>query len=123
MARPGLTRWKQIGVKVGTKLYRKPPKSKVAEKSELKVKSAETMECILQHGKKRFSVNGLRDAENYFRNEDGNSVKNPQKAEGWVYWGIKDEDDKWTSIWDIWKGIEEDIQRENIARVEETEAE
>lgn len=122
MARPALTRWKQIGIKTGTKLFRKPPKSKVSEKSELKVKSAETMECILQHGKKRFSVNGLRDAENYFRNEDGNSVKNPKKAEGWIYWGII-ESDEWKSIYDVWKGIEEEVQRENIARFEEVEAE
>ena len=67
MARPALTRWKQIGIKTGTKLFRKPPKMKVIDKSELKVKSKETMECILQHGKKRFSVNGLRDAENYLQ--------------------------------------------------------
>jgi len=122
MSRPALTRWKQIGIKVGTKLYRKPPKMKVQEKSELKVKSAETMECILQHGKKRFSVNGLRDAENYFRSEDGNPVKNPKKAEGWGYWGILD-NDEWKSIYDVWKNIDEETQRENIAKFEETETE
>ena len=82
MARPALNRWKQIGIQNGTKLFRKPPNMKVQEKSELKVKTQETMECILQNGKTRMSVNGLRDAENYFRAIDGNSVKNPQKAEG-----------------------------------------
>lgn len=122
MSRPALTRWKQIGIQNGTKLFRKPPKSKVAEKSELKVKSQETMECILQHGKKRFSVNGLRDAENYFRNEDGNSVKNPKKAGGWEYWGIID-NDEWKSIYDVWKGIDEETQLANIAKIEETETE
>ena len=122
MSRPALNRWKQIGIKVGTKLYRKPPKMKVQEKSELKVKSAETMECILQHGKKRFSVNGLRDAENYFRSEDGNPVKNPKKAGGWEYWGIID-NDEWKSIYDVWKNIDEETQLANIARIEETETE
>ena len=122
MARPGLTRWKQIGIQNGTKLFRKPPNMKVQEKSELKVKTQETMECILQNGKTRMSVNGLRDAENYFREIDGNSVKNPQKAEGWKYWGIFKEEN-WVSIHDIWLGIDEDVQRSNIAKFEETTAE
>ena len=122
MARPALTRWKQIGIKTGTKLFRKPPKMKVIDKSELKVKSQETMECILQNGKTRMSVNGLRDAENYFREIDGNSVKNPKKAGGWEYWGIM-QDDKFVSIYEIWKGIDEETQLANIARIEETETE
>ena len=119
MARPGLNRWKQIGIQNGTKLFRKPPKMKVQEKSELKVKAQESMECILQNGKTRMSVNGLRDAENYFRKIDGNSVKNPERAEGWKYWGIM-QDENWVSIHDIWLGIDEETQRENIAKFEET---
>lgn len=121
MSRPALTRWKQIGIQNGTKLFRKPPKRKVLEKSELKVKSQETMECILQNGKTRMSVNGLRDAENYFRAIDGDTLKNPKKAGGWEYWGIMD-NDEWKSIYDVWRGIDEETQLANIARIEETEA-
>jgi len=122
MSRPALTRWKQIGIQNGTKLFRKPPKRKVIDKSELKVKSQETMECILQNGKTRMSVNGLRDAENYFREIDGDTLKNPKKAGGWEYWGILD-NDEWKSIYDVWKNIDEETQLANIARIEETETE
>ena len=119
MSQPALTRWKQIGIKTGTKLFRKPPKRKVIDKSELKVKAQETMECILQNGKTRMSVNGLRDAENYFREIDGDTLKNPKKAGGWEYWGII-KDDKFVSIYEIWKGIDEETQLANIAKIEET---
>jgi len=122
MSRPALTRWKQIGIKTGTKLFRKPPKRKVLEKSELKVKSLDTMECILQNGKTRFSVHGLRDAENYFREIDGDTLKNPKKAGGWEYWGIM-KDDKFVSIYDIWRSVDEETQLANITRIEETETE
>lgn len=126
MRRPNLVKWKQIKIKAGTKLYRKPPKMKPLEKSEGKVKTGESMEIIIQDGKNRFTVGGLRDGENYFRNKDGNSLTKPEEAEGWFYWGIRDESNEWKQVWEYYKEVPAEMQKELIHKVpefEETETE
>ena len=109
MRRPNLVKWKQIKIKAGTKLYRKPPKMKPLEKSEGKVKTGESMEIIIQDG-----------------NKDGNSLTKPEEAEGWFYWGIRDESNEWKQVWEYYKEVPAEMQKELIHKVpefEETETE
>jgi hypothetical protein len=118
---PNLTKWCMLGIKEGTKLYRKGK-----DKHEAITKSFISMETQILDGKEKKTLGGIALCEKYFREKDGKQLtktaKKPNPEQGWEYWGILDADNKWKSLYSIYKSLDHDVMRKrrDTEEVEET---
>ena len=106
---PDLNKWCMLGIKVGTKLYRKGQDKHCAI-----TKSFVSMETQIVNGKDKKVFGGIALAERYWREVNGNPLKRGKKKtpeQGWMYFGILDGDNKWKSIYEIYKNIPHDVMR------------